>query len=269
MDDFEYNDYKFRKIINDLLVGLNFNVKTRFNNNVRKSDQPIIFYGNHINEFDQFIVTSCTNIMIHWITNIDSLDSKLGGVYKLMKSIPNDESVNNLASSYLKVGSSIGIFPEMGINIPSREKIHELYSDLRSGLTYEGYERLLNDTNVKLSQILLLQKLFRDNKISEDIYQKGLLSTELILYECVEKGIITEEEFDDALLLQFNDNFLNNYKGSNATILPFAVTSNALNSSDIVINFGELLEMDDIKDDASNILRGKVLELVKQGERMN
>ena len=263
MDNFKYNDYKYRKILNDLIVGLNFNVKTKYNNNIRKSNKPIIFFGNHVNEFDQFIVTSCTNIMIHWITDIDILDSKFGGVYRLMKSIPNNDKVQSISSSYLNTGSSIGIFPETGINFPSRKKIQELYSDLRSGLTYDGYAKLLSDSNVKLSEILLLQKLFSNKKISESDYQKGLLSTELVLFECVEKGILTCEELDDALLLPFND-IINYYKESNVSVLPFAITEDGFNSGDVVINFGELLDMNNIKDDAPNILRGKVLELVKK-----
>ena len=263
MDDFKYNDYKYRKILNDIIVGLNFNVKTKFINNICKSNKPIIFYGNHVNEFDQFIVTSCTNIMIHWITDIDNLESKLGNIYKLMKSIPNNNNVKRIVSNYLKVGSSIGIFPESIVNVPSSEKINELYSELRSGLTYNGYAKLLSDSNVKLSEIILLQKLYNNNKISDSDYQKGLLSTELVLFECVEKGIITCQELDDALLLPFN-NIIDNYKNSNVFVLPFAITEDGYNSGDIIINFGEILDMNDIKHDVSHILREKVLELVKK-----
>lgn len=267
MDEFEYSDYRYRKFFNDLIIGLNFNVKTRFDSNIHKDNQPIIFYGNHINEFDQFIVTSCTNIMIHWITDIDSLNSKLGNAYRLMKSIPKDENVKTLVSNYLNVGSSIGIFAENMTNTPNSEKIHELYSELRSALTYEDYEKLVRDENVRLSQFNLLQQLYHDHKISESDYQKGLLSTEIVLFECIEKGIITKEEFDDALLLPFKDNLINNYINSDVSVLPFAITHNKFNNGDIEVNFGELVAIDDIKENTSKVLRGKVLELVKNAER--
>lgn len=201
--------------------------------------------------------------MIHWITDIDNLESKLGNIYKLMKSIPNNNNVKRIVSNYLKVGSSIGIFPESIVNVPSSEKINELYSELRSGLTYNGYAKLLSDSNVKLSEIILLQKLYNNNKISDSDYQKGLLSTELVLFECVEKGIITCQELDDALLLPFN-NIIDNYKDSNVFVLPFAITEDGYNSGDIIINFGEILDMNDIKHDVSHVLREKVLELVKK-----
>ena len=269
MDDFEYNDYKCRKFFNDLIVGCSFNILTKFDNNIHINNGPILFCGNHINSFDQFIVTSGTNIMIHWITDIDILNSKLGTACKLMKCIPNDENVKKISSNYLNIGSSIGVFPESMANKLSKKKINELYSELRSGMTYNDYEKLLRGENVKLSQINLLQKLFNDNKISELTYQKGLLSTELILFECIEKGIITKEEFDDALLLPFNDNLIDIYRDSNVSIMPFAITEDYYNSGDIEINFGDLLKINDIKENTSNVLRGKVLELVKKGEKRN
>lgn len=264
MDDYKYCDYKYRKLFNDLIIGYNFILKTEFDNNIVKKNKPVIFYGNHINNFDQFIITSSTNIMIHWVTNLEILNGIFGNAYRLMKCIPDDENVNETVINYLNVGSSIGIFPEIITNVPSCKKIQELYSELRSGLTYYGYEKIIREENVKLSQINLLQRLFYGNKISDADYQKGLLSTEIVLFECTEKGIITKEEFDDALLLPFKDTSINKYKETGAVILPFAITEKGYNTKDMVINFGDLIEMDDLNEDE---LRGKVLNLVKKGER--
>lgn len=276
MSDIDHNKYEFRKKINNLVFSSTLNTTAIFESDLKVDRNPMIFCGNHLNELDQFAVIKSSDVMIHWITNKEyfkrtlkiSHQTLMPRYYKLMKCIPNDEHSNVVALDYLKNGSSIGIFPEGKTNTLTYDKVEELYSELKSGLSLKEYELLLKSTKVKLSQINLLQQLYFDRKISDDDYQRGLLCTDYFLYNCAEKGIITKEEYDDSLLLSFDNSVISIAKESGALIVPFAIAVQG--STNIKINFGKLLDVEKLSEEDSNmVVREHVLSLLKKNENRN
>ena len=93
-----------------------FGAKVEGKENIPKTSK-CIFAGNHLSDFDAYMLFSSTNRPIHFLGKKELFDSHFGWFFKMMHLIPIDRSKKNPESKeevieLLNEEKVIGIFPE-------------------------------------------------------------------------------------------------------------------------------------------------------------
>lgn len=230
-----------------------------------------IIAGNHIHLYDQCNVIISTKRPIFYMAKKEYFDdSKTRWFFKGVGCIPVDRSKKDSeavesAINVLKNKDLLGIFPEGTRNHPKDEKIKEIYDKFFFNLRYDFVLDTLREKNVKLSQLELLIKLYQDKKISREELDKALpyIDAKLKLY--VDKGIITEDEYFDSLLLDFKFGTVSLAKKTGSPIIPMITTGDyKKNSHNLIVQFGKPFYVGDMSlEDANKKLRSIFIELLK------
>jgi len=230
-----------------------------------------IIAGNHIHLYDQCNVIISTKRPIFYMAKKEYFDDpKTRWFFKGVGCIPVDRSKKDSeavesAINVLKNKDLLGIFPEGTRNHPKDEKIKEIYDKFFFNLRYDFVLDTLREKNVKLSQLELLIKLYQDKKISREELDKALpyIDAKLKLY--VDKGIITEDEYFDSLLLDFKFGAVSLAKKTGSPIIPMITTGDyKKNSNNLIVQFGKPFYVGNMSlDDANKKLRSIFIELLK------
>ncbi len=230
-----------------------------------------IIAGNHIHLYDQCNVIISTKRPIFYMAKKEYFDdSKTRWFFKGVGCIPVDRSKKDTdavesAINVLKNKDLLGIFPEGTRNHPKDEKIKEIYDKFFFNLRYDYVLETLREKNVKLSQLNLLIKLYQDKKINREELDKALpyIDAKLKLY--VDKGLITEDEYFDSLLLDFKFGAVSLAKKTGSPIVPMVATGDyKRKSKNLIVQFGKPFVVGDMSlEDANKKLRRIFIELLK------
>ena len=230
-----------------------------------------IIAGNHIHLYDQCNVIISTKRPIFYMAKKEYFDdSKTRLFFKGVGCIPVDRSKKDTdavesAINVLKNKDLLGIFPEGTRNHPKDEKIKEIYDKFFFNLRYDYVLETLREKNVKLSQLNLLIKLYQDKKINREELDKALpyIDAKLKLY--VDKGLITEDEYFDSLLLDFKFGAVSLAKKTGSPIIPMVATGDyKRKSKNLIVQFGKPFVVGDMSlEDANKELRRIFIELLK------
>ncbi len=231
----------------------------------------ILLCGNHLHVWDQFPVICATKRTTHWMSKKEYFDSQLGPFFKKTGAICVDREGDtykaiNITENYLNIGSAIGLFPEGTRNGLKRNNIEYLYSFVDDKISKEDFLILQEKQKPLLSRVELLTKMYTSGQISKEQFSIAVFDIEQFLNECVNNSIISEDEYNDSLLLPFKKGAVNMARSTGAKIVPFGVTGDyKIGNDNLIIDFGEPFnvnnEMD--LDEANSILRGKILNLVQ------
>lgn len=237
---------------------------------------PILLCGNHLHVLDQFPVIASTSRTSHWMAKKEYFDGKLGPLFKMTGAISVDrfgdaKKAGIEAIDYLNQGSAVGLFPEGTRNGLKEEKLQELYELYSSDISYDEFKKLM-PKNTLASQINLLEKLYREEKITRNEYKTYILSAKNAVNELCEMERITPLERDDSILLPFKYGAVSMASKTNAKIVPFGVTGHYVkNSNDLTVSFAEPLDVNNYNslEEANLALRENVKSLVKQNIKSN
>lgn len=233
-------------------------------------DGPILLCGNHLHVWDQFPVICATKRTTHWMAKKEYFDSKLGPFFRKTGAICVDRYGNAKESElealeYLDNNGAIGLFPE-----GTRNKLKEADYDSVCELIDDQYNKdeitdSLSKKSIRTSQINKLKELLISKRIDNNIFKEILLSSdEDILKGLLENGVITEEEYNDSLLLPFKFGAVSMAKKTDALIVPFGVTGDyKVGNDNLIVNIGDPIDVRDKSyEEANTELRNKVLGLV-------
>ena len=125
------------------------------------------------------------------------------------------------------------------------------------------YENVLNH---KKSQIDFILKLYKENRISKDLFSAAFIVSNLdsFLKTLVQNRIITQDEYNSSLLLPFKFGCVSMAKKTNSQIVPFAVTGDyEIGSKNLMVRYGEpyYVRSNDLEKE-NEILKNKILKLV-------
>lgn len=235
---------------------------------------PIIFCGNHLHVLDQFPVIAATDKTIHWMAKKEYFDGKLGPLFEMTGAICVDrqgdsKKAEQEALKYLESGSAIGLFPEGTRNGLKSDRIRELYKLYEDEMDFESFSHKLPE-DILYSQVLLLDELYQEGKISLDDYKNYILNSSDLL-----KGLKKEyntEIVEDSILLPFKYGAVSMAQKTGVSIVPFAVTGEyKKNSDDLCVRFGEPFQIDTYEPltEANVRLREKVKTLVYENKKTN
>ena len=232
---------------------------------------PILLCGNHLHVLDQFPVIASTSRTSHWMAKKEYFDGKLGPLFKMTGAISVDrfgdaKKAEIEAIDYLYQGSAVGLFPEGTRNGLKEEKLQELYELYSSDISYDDFKKLM-PKNTLASQINLLDKLYKEEKITRNEYKEYILSAKNAVHELCEMERITPSECEDSILLPFKYGAVSMASKTNAKIVPFGVTGHYVkNSNDLTVSFAKPLDVNNYNslEEANLALRENVKSLVKQ-----
>ena len=237
---------------------------------------PILLCGNHLHVLDQFPVIASTSRTSHWMAKKEYFDGKLGPLFKMTGAISVDrfgdaKKAEIEAIDYLNQGSAVGLFPEGTRNGLKEEKLQELYELYSSDISYDDFKKLM-PKNTLASQINLLDKLYKEEKITRNEYKSYILSAKNAVHELCEMERITPSECEDSILLPFKYGAVSMASKTNAKIVPFGVTGHYVkNSNDLTVSFAKPLDVNNNNslEEANLALRENVKSLVKQNINSN
>ena len=230
-----------------------------------------IIAGNHIHLYDQCNVIISTKRPIFYMAKKEYFDNKkTKWFFEGVGCIPVDRSKKDTdavesAINVLKNKDLLGIFPEGTRNHPKDEKIKEIYDKFLFNMRYDNVLETLREKNVKLSQLNLLLKLYQDKKITQEELDKSLPYIDAKLKIFVDKGIITEDEYFDSLLLDFKFGAVSLAKKTNSPIIPMVTTGDyKKKSKNLIVQFGKPFVVGDMSlEDANKKLRSIFIDLLK------
>ena len=238
--------------------------------NIPDSGNAIIA-GNHIHLYDQCNVIISTNRPIFYMAKKEYFeDKKTKWFFEGVGCIPvdrsrKDEEAVESALNVLNNKNLLGIFPEGTRNHPKDEKIKEIYDKYLFNMRYDNVLEILREKNVKSSQLELMLKLYQEKKISQEELDKSLPYIDAKLKIFVDKGIITEEEYFDSLLLDFKFGAVSLAKKTNSPIIPMVTTGDyKKKSKNLIVQFGKPFYVGDMPlDEANKKLRKVFIDLLK------
>ncbi len=124
--------YSFFKVILKIPFGLYYLPKWE-NKDIIPNDGPVIFCGNHIHMYDQFLPMIATKRIIHYMAKKEYFDDKFAWFFKSTGCISVNRSIKDIKSAseairVLKNGYALGIFPE-----GTRNKTNDLLLPFKKG----------------------------------------------------------------------------------------------------------------------------------------
>ncbi len=113
------NSYAGYKIVSSIVVfvGNMFFRGKVINKKYIPKDGPVILAGNHVSDYDSYLLFKSSERPIHFLAKKELIDGKLGWFFKMMHLIRIDRSIKNPAAkeeviNLLNNNKIIGIFPE-------------------------------------------------------------------------------------------------------------------------------------------------------------
>lgn len=271
----KYNEkkYQFGRVVSNLVFNTAFHPTIMGQENI-PSQGPLIFCGNHLHVWDQYPVMCATKVTIHWMAKKEYFESKLGPIFEFMGCISVDRQNNpheskRIALEYLKEGKNIGLFAEGTRNGLKENDIQQLYLYVKEyanvNVSYEYFKEDMMKCTSRFTQIELIKNLFEGGLISSNHLYYCLTHANEVVKKFLQDGLISQQIYDESLLLPFKYGAVSMAKETDAKIVPFGVTGDyKIGNDNLTVNFGEPLSVDNDLDVGNNILRKKILTLVKE-----
>jgi 1-acyl-sn-glycerol-3-phosphate acyltransferase len=270
------------------VLGVIFKIYYRpkyYNKDVIPKEGPIIVCGNHVHLYDQNLACTSTKRMLHYMAKKEYFDNKkTKWFFESVGCIPvnrqiHDDGSKDRAILLLNEGKAIGIYPEGTRNslVCKDDKFKVIYEFVKDKISFKDYKKKSKKEMVLVSQTDLLLKLYNDKKITLDAFKESLFDVDNSLLNLVDKKVITEEQYNDNLLLPLKFGVVSMAQKTNATIIPYAITGKyRIRNNHLNICFGEPfnvpIEMD--LEEANKKLRKAIIDLkvngikeIKEGKR--
>ena len=238
------------------------------NKKVIPKNGPVIICGNHVHLYDQCLPILSTNRMIHYMAKKEYFESKASCFFKLSGCIPVDRenhggSSKEKAVKILENNYALGIYPEgtrnnFKLKTEEAERIFNLYIK-------KGKDTYLNSIkkDTLLSQVLLLEKLLKEKKITRKDFIKNIYDVDTYLKLLI-GTTITEDEYKQSLLLPLKYGTVSFAQKTNAIIVPYAITGKyRIFNNKLKIKFGIPFKINDMSfEDANKKLTDEICDLI-------
>lgn len=263
-----YNVFKY-------LMGFIFLIYYRpkfINTKVIPKDGPIIVCGNHIHLYDQCLPIMSTKRMLHYMAKKEYFDSKFAWFFKTSGCISVDRSNHGGTSKeealeVLNRGYGLGIYPEGTRNslVSKKEMFNQIYEYVKDDIDIKSFKKLMKKNMTKVSQINLLEQLKNNNKISLNEFKEYLYDADNSLKKLVNNNIITEDDYNESLLLDIKYGTVSLAEKTNATIVPYGIHGKyKLFNNNLEIVFGVPFKVNNISlEDANKKLRNEIINIIK------
>lgn len=199
--------YTILKEVSRPIIKLNFKLQVE-NQMIVPAEGPVIICANHLHKRDQLSVFYSTRRPIHYMAKKEYFEKEpTRTMYKLWGAIPTDRSngkeAMNICQELLNQGEAIGIFPEGTRNTIKPEELEKIYKDLKVNTVYSLKElkKVVELFQPKISQLRYLNELLQLGMISEEEINDYFLTPDLLLKKLLVQGAITENDYDNSLLL--------------------------------------------------------------------
>lgn len=261
--------YSFCSFILSPIYKFYYNPKIIRKNNLNVSGSKVITL-NHIHLFDQCNIIISTKEFITFLAKKEYFDSpKTRWFFKSVGCIPVDrskreESAKNRALKVLASSKAIGIFPEGTRNSVKKEYAEYLYHQYEIKDDLKDFTKKMK--NVKKSQVDKMINLLNSKLIKLIDFKNNILSPDEFLKSLVKKKIITKYEYYDSYILEFKFGAVSMAKKEDAYLIPVGITGDyKFRSRNLTIRIGVPFKITNMDiEDANQILREKVLELIKE-----
>lgn len=265
--------YKIFKGILGPIFNLYYNPKIE-NASVIPESGPIIVCGHHKHLFDQCLPILNTKRTLCYMAKKEYFDNKkVAWFFKAAGCIPvdrskKDDDAKQAAIEVLNAGGAIGIFPEGTRNALKDERKKELYDllEMKDIISYKKFRKKIKKSNPKNSQIMLLETLYENKKISIDEFRENVYRPNKFLIQLKDNGIITEQEYDNSILLPIKFGTVSMAKKTNATIVPYGIVGDyKFRSKNLKAIFGEPFKVGDMDlEEANTKLFEAIRDLTKE-----
>ena len=232
--------------------------------------EPIIVCGNHIHLYDQCLPILSTNRMLHYMAKKEYFDSKMSWFFKLSGCIAVDRENHggdskDKAIEVLENGYALGIYPEgtrnnFKLKTEEVDRIFNLYVKNDKANFIKSIKK-----DILLSQVLFLEKLYINNKISKEDFINNICNVDSYLKSLV-GSIITADEYKNSLILPLKFGVVSFAEKTNATIVPYAITGKyKLFNNKLKIEFGTPFKVNDMSlEDANLKLTNEICSLINK-----
>jgi len=224
------------------LIKLYYHPKVIGKENIPK-EGSILIVGNHIHLYDQFLAIMATKRPVHYMAKKEYFDGKfawffkMGGCISVDRSKKDDKAVSS-ALEVLNNDWALGLFPEGTRNSLKEERIKELFEKYIKDLSYEEFYKKIKQN--KTSQINYLEELLTRNVISNDDFLKNMYDADYYLRKLVSSNKITEEDYNEHILLPFKFGAVSMAKKTDSYLIPFGISGDyKFRSKNLTIQFGK------------------------------
>lgn len=267
--------YKTRYNIFKYFLGTFFYIYYRpkfVNKKLVPKSESILVCGNHVHLFDQCLPILSTKRMLHYMAKKEYFDSKISWFFKNTGCISVDRENHGGTSKeealeILNSGYALGIYPEGTRNslVSKKTKLEEVYSYVSDIISKKKFIKLMKKQQTKISQIDLLINLKEKNKINIKSFKSFILDVDVSLKKLVKEKVISEEEYDDSLLLPIKYGTVSLASKSNAYIVPYGIKGKyKFWNNKLTIIFGIPFKMDNMTlEEANKKLRKEIINLIK------
>ena len=173
-----------------------------------------------------------------------------------------------IALDILNNGYALGIYPEGTRNslVCKDEKLNEIYEYVKDEVEFKKFKKLMKKNQTTVSQINLLLELKNNKKISRNEFKKSIYNVDKSLKEFVNKNIITDEEYENSLLLPIKYGVVSFAEKTNATIVPYAITGKyKFLNNNLKITFAKPFKIGKMSlEDANEKLKKEIREIIKR-----
>jgi len=230
-----------------------------------------IFAGNHVNIMDQCNVIIATKRHLHYMAKKEYFDNKMvAWFFKISGCIPvdrskKDESATSSAIEVLNNNHVLGIFPEgtrNGVKEELAKELYEKYID-NEKISFKNFFKTMK--NNKTSQVLFLEKLLKEKKVSKEDFINNITKIDEYLKELIKNKKITKDEYYDNILLPLKFGAVSLANKTNSKIVPYAITGDyKIRSKNLKIIIGKPLEPQEDLEKANEVLDKSIKELIKK-----
>lgn len=263
----------FRSLLGNYF--LNYYKPKMINKEVIPENGPIILCGNHIHLYDQCLPIMSTKRMLHYMAKKEYFDGKFAWFFKANGCISVDRANHggnsiNIAEQLLRDGYGIGIYPEGTRNslVSKEEKFPEIYSYVKEVITEKDYKQLCKDNLVLVSQTDYLLELYHRKVINLNELKKSLLDVNESLLNLVKEGKISEEDYNEHLLLPLKFGAVSMAQKTKATIVPYAICGKYSHKNNhLQVRFGKPFNVSTTMnlENANKQLRKAIISLIIDG----
>ncbi len=261
--------YRVGRFLLSPLFKLYYNPKIYGKENLQIPGSKIIV-SNHYHLYDQFNTIISTKEFIKYLAKKEYFDSPLKRfLFSHVGCIPvdrskKDEYASMEAKNVLNKMSAIGLFPEGTRNKLKLDRLKSIYYEYYFACSFKTFQKKLKYT--KTSTLDKLIELKNTNKITYDEFINNIFNIEVYLSSLVKRGIITQDEYLDAMLLDFKYGAVSLAKKTGSYIIPSVITGHyRFRSKDITIRYGTPYKVGDLSlTEENQILRKKIIDLLKE-----
>ena len=255
--------YRLAKPILGPLFKLYYNTKT-INKEYLNVDGPVVICCNHKHIMDQCCIIMNTKRVIHYMAKKEYFDSKFAWFFKSVGCIPVDRTIKDTEAKQAAIDTlledkCIGIFPEGTRNSLKDDVIKEIHANYFSDLKYKKFRKKIKKINPKYTQIMYLENMYKDKKISESVFKDNLYD----IYNYLKKKL-NKKEYTKTLLIPLKFGAVSMASKTDATIVPSAIIGDyKFRSKNLRVVFGKPFKVTEMDlESANKKLEDIIIELM-------